>query len=163
MANIGIFYGSTTGMCEDVARRMAEKLGGANVWNASELDAATVAACDVLLLGSSTWGAGELQDDWYGACNTLHNLNLTGKKVALFSVGDSVGYGDTFCGALRALYDAVKDTGATLMGQVSTDGYTYDDSEAVIDGQFVGLALDETNEADKTDARIDAWLASMEL
>jgi flavodoxin I len=47
-----------------------------------------------------------------------------------------------------------------FVGAVSTDGYTYDDSEAVVDGKFVGLALDEVNEDDKTDERIDAWLDS---
>ena len=45
--------------------------------------------------------------------------------------------------------------------QVSTDGYTFDDSEAVVDGKFVGLALDDVNEDDKTDERIDAWIDSI--
>ena len=44
---------------------------------------------------------------------------------------------------------------------MSTDGYTFDDSDAVIDGKFVGLALDDLNEEDKTDERIDAWLADI--
>jgi len=163
MAKIGIFYGSSTGTCEDIANRIAAKVGDAEVINAADLSADNVAAFDVLLLGSSTWGAGELQDDWYDACDTLKGLDLTGKTVALFSVGDSESYGDTFCGALAPLYESVKDTGAKIVGQVSTDGYTFDDSEGVVDGQFVGLALDEINEADKTDARIDAWLASLAL
>ena len=59
------------------------------------------------------------------------------------------------------LYNAAKEAGAKVIGQVSTDGYTYDDSEAVVDGQFVGLALDEVNEDDKTDERIDAWVAAI--
>jgi flavodoxin I len=45
------------------------------------------------------------------------------------------------------------------VGAVSTDGYTFDGSEAVVDGKFVGLPLDDVNEDDKTDARIDAWIA----
>ena len=47
------------------------------------------------------------------------------------------------------------------MGAVSTDGYTFDDSEAVVDGKFVGLPLDDVNEDDKTDARINAWIADI--
>ena len=35
---------------------------------------------------------------------------------------------------------------------------SYDDSEAVVDGKFLGLALDEVNEDDKSDERIDAWI-----
>ena len=62
---------------------------------------------------------------------------------------------------MRAIYDAVEKAGAKVVGAVSTDGYTFDDSDSVIDGKFVGLALDETNEADKTDERIDAWLEEL--
>lgn len=161
MAKIGIFYGSTTGTCEDVAGRIAAKLDGADVINAADLTTDNVAAYDVLLLGSSTWGAGELQDDWYDACDILRGLNLKGKKVALFAVGDSACYSDTFCGALAPLYDAVKESGAEVVGQVSADGYTFDDSEAVVDGNFLGLALDEANESDLTDSRIDAWIKEL--
>ena len=114
-----------------------------------------------MLLGTSTWGNGELQDDWYDACATLKNIDLSGKTVALFGVGDSSSYSCTFCGALGALYEAVKNTGAKIVGQVATDGYTFDGSDGVVDGLFVGLALDEINEADKTDSRIDAWIASL--
>ena len=64
---------------------------------------------------------------------------------------------------MKELYDAAQAAGATLVGEVSTEGYTYDDSEAVVDGKFVGLALDEENEGDKTEARIDAWLPTLGL
>ena len=58
------------------------------------------------------------------------------------------------------LYNGIKDSGATFVGPVATDGYTFDDSDAVIDGEFIGLPLDEVNEDDKTDERIDSWIAS---
>jgi flavodoxin I len=47
------------------------------------------------------------------------------------------------------------------VGAVSPDGYTFDDSEAVIDGKFIGLPLDDVNEDDKTDSRINAWVAEI--
>jgi flavodoxin I len=31
----------------------------------------------------------------------------------------------------------------------------------VVDGKFVGLALDDVNEDDKTDARIEGWVAAI--
>jgi flavodoxin len=46
-------------------------------------------------------------------------------------------------------------------GAVETDGYTFDDSEAVIDGKFIGLPLDDINEDDQTDTRIEAWIAQI--
>ncbi|EAH9105226.1 flavodoxin, partial [Campylobacter jejuni] len=42
--------------------------------------------------------------------------------------------------------------------EVSTDGYTFEASDAVVDGKFVGLALDNDNQEDQTESRIDAWV-----
>ena len=52
----------------------------------------------------------------------------------------------------------LKDAGANLVGEVSTDGYTFEASDAVVDGKFVGLALDNDNQEDQTESRIDAWV-----
>ena len=64
-------------------------------------------------------------------------------------------------GGIGELYDGIKSSGAKFVGAVSIDGYTFDDSAAVVDGAFVGLALDDVNEDDKTDDRIDAWVAQI--
>ena len=114
-----------------------------------------------LILGTSTWGAGELQDDWYDGLRVLQAANLADKTIALFGCGDCESYGDTFVGGIGELYNGIKESGANFVGAVSTDGYTFDDSEAVVDGKFVGLPLDDVNEDDKTDARIDAWIAEI--
>ena len=125
------------------------------------LSADVVNKYDVLILGTSTWGAGEMQDDWYDGVKVLKQAGLQGKAVAVFGCGDSESYSDTFCGGMAELYNAAKDAGATMMGEVATDGYNFDDSEAVVDGKFVGLALDEVNEDDKTDSRIEAWVEEL--
>ena len=149
---IGIFYGSTTGVTEAVAERIAKKLG--------------VASADVHNVGSATAAhaggyAGELQDDWYDFLDQLKSQDLTGKKVALFGCGDSSSFSDTFCSAMGEIHDGLAATGCTFVGQVDASGYTYDDSAAESGGKFVGLALDEVNEDDKTDGRIDAWAAQL--
>lgn len=156
-----IIYGSSTGTCEDLASRIAEKLGVEDVIDVAKLEAGKVADYQNLILGTSTWGAGELQDDWYDGLNTLKAEDLNGKTIALFGCGDSESYGDTFCGGMAELYNGLQDKGAKFVGAVSTDGYTFDDSESVVDGKFVGLALDEVNESDKTDERIDAWIEAI--
>ena len=152
-----VVYGSSTGTCEAIAGKIAEKLGVEAI-NVSDLTADVIAENDNLLIGTSTWGAGELQDDWYDGVDTLKGADLSGKVVAVFGCGDSASYSDTFCGAMKELYDAAKASGATVVGEVDIDGYTFDDSDAVVDNKFVGLALDDINEDDKTDGRIDAWL-----
>jgi len=157
MKNTVIVFGSTTGTCESLAGQIAAKLGVDNLVNAASLDASVIDAADNLILGTSTWGCGDLQDDWYEAINTLKAANLAGKTVAIFGCGDSQSYCDTFCGGMAELYNAAKAAGANLIGAVSTDGYSFDSSAAVVDGKFVGLALDEDNEAGKTNERINAW------
>ncbi len=157
MKNTAIFYGSTTGTCEDLANRIAQALGVSNVQSADKLTTDAINANDVLVLGSSTWGDGELQDDWYDALETLKGAQLAGKVIALFGCGDSSSYSTTFCDAMGVIHDAIKDSGAQFIGQVDSSDYSFDTSAAVADGKFVGLALDDVNESDKTDSRIAAW------
>ena len=153
-----VVYGSSTGTCERIANSIAEKLVVEAI-NVSDFNADVVAENDNLILGTSTWGAGELQDDWYDGINVLKGADLSGKTVAIFGCGDAESYSDTFCGAMKEIYDAAQ--GANILPGVSTDGYTFDDSEAVVDGKFVGLALDDVNEDDKTEERINAWLEAI--
>ncbi|GAE15829.1 flavodoxin FldA [Bacteroides pyogenes] len=163
MNKIGVFYGSSTGTTEDLARRVAEALEveTQNVYDVSKLTEALVQEFDVLVLGSSTWGAGELQDDWYDGVKILKACDLSHKCVALFGCGDSDSYSDTFCDAIGILYEELKDTRCKFCGATSTDGYTFDSSIAVVDGQFVGLPLDEVNEESRTKERIAKWAAQV--
>ena len=163
MGKTAIIYGSTTGTTEDIAGRIASKLNIAqgDIYEISKVTADTVAGYDTLLLGSSTWGSGDLQDDWYDGIETLKGADLAGKKIALFGCGDSSSYSDTFCSALGTIYNDLKDSGATFVGSVDPSDYTFDGSDAVVDGQLVGLPIDEVNESDKTDERISNWVASL--
>lgn len=152
-----VVYGSSTGTCEAIAEKIAEKLGCESI-NVQELTSEVIENNQNLILGTSTWGAGELQDDWYDGIEVLKDADLSDKTIALFGCGDCESYGDTFVGGIGELYNAIKESGAQFVGFVSTDGYTFEDSEAVVDGQFVGLPLDDVNEDDKTDERINAWV-----
>lgn len=156
-----IIYGTSTGVCEDLANRIGTKLGVDNIINVTNLDDNVIADNENLILGTSTWGAGEVQDDWYDGLKIIKSANLNGKTVALFGCGDSESYPDTFVGGMAEIYHAVTDAGAQVIGAVATEGYTFDDSESVVDGKFVGLALDEVNEDSKTDERIDAWITEI--
>ena len=57
MKKIGVFYGSSTGTCEDLANRIAGKLGVASsdVHSADKLTADLTDSYEALLLGTSTW------------------------------------------------------------------------------------------------------------
>lgn len=164
MKKTGIFYGSTTGTTESVARLIADKLGiaPADVHEVTKLDMALAESYEALILGTSTWGDGELQDDWYDGLKVLQGAHLSGKIVALFGCGDSESYSDTFCDAMGLLYEGLKDSGCTFVGAVDDSDYTYSASVAAADGKFVGLALDDVNESDRTDDRVSAWAAQLQ-
>ena len=163
MKQIAIVYGSSTDNTKNIANRIAKKLSGEEV---TVLDVSTLKAGDLdkypnLILGTSTWGLGDLQDDWDGYLSNLEKSNLSGKVVALFGLGDSGSYPDTFVDGMGILYEAVKNTGAKTIGEFPTDGYTFDASKSEDGGKFIGLALDEDNEDDKTEGRLDEWVASI--
>lgn len=164
MKKTGIFYGSSTGTCEDLANQIADKMGVAasDVHSADKLSADLVKEYDLLILGTSTWGDGELQDDWYDGIKVLKSADLSFKSIALFGCGDSESYCDTFCDGMGILYEDLKDSGCNFIGnKVGTDGYSFTSSIAVVNGAFVGLALDEVNESDKTAERIGNWTAEL--
>ena len=138
MDKVHVIYGSTTGMTEAVAAKIANAIG-AQVFNVNAADAAAFDA-ELLVLGSSTWGVGDLQDDWAAKLDEVKG-NFAGKKVAVFGLGDSIGFADSFCMAAETLATAAKDAGATLVGDV--------------------LKLDDTNEDDQTDGKIAAWVETI--
>lgn len=160
MAEIKIIYGSTTGCTESAAQAVAAALGAGTVCSIAAAEAADFEA-DLLILGSSTWGIGELQDDWIGGIDKLDSIDLTGKKVALFGLGDQDGFGDSFCDALGIIAEKVSGRGAVIVGRTSTEGYRHSGSAAVSDGMFCGLALDENNQPELTASRIEKWVAQL--
>ena len=163
MKTIGIFYGSSTGTTEGIARRIAERLGinDKDIHDVAGASPANLVPYEVLLLGSSTWGAGDLQDDWEDFLGKIKGADLGGKLVGLFGCGDSASFSDTFCDALGTIRDGLRGTGCAFIGATAADGYSFDSSTAVEDGKFVGLALDEMNEDDQTDGRIDRWIDTL--
>ena len=164
MKKIGIFYGTSTGNTESVAQQLAQKLNvqSTDIFEATRSNADKLKNYDVLFFGSSTQGVGDLQDDWESFVSDVEKVGLSGKKVAIFGLGDSASFSGSYCGAMAYIAKATKNAGGTLIGnKVDTADYTFDESDAVIDGYFTGLALDEDNESEKTEERIDKWLADL--
>lgn len=162
MSKIGIYYGSSTGTTQEIAEEIAKRLNvnSADVHDVFKADA-DFSVYDTVIFGSSTLGLGDLQDDWENFIDKVKVANLEGKKVALFGCGDSSVYSDTFCDAVGKIYNSIKNKGCQVIGKVSTEGYTYDSSEALVDGQFVGLLIDNDNESNMTDQRVATWIEDL--
>jgi len=159
MDKVKVIYGSTTGNTETAARQIAAAFGtdAVNITNVKPEDL----QADLLILGSSTWGLGELQDDWAAGIAFLENADLKGRKVAVFGMGDQNGFSDTFVDAIGILAGKAKAAGAEIVGGTSAEGYAHTSSIAEADGRFCGLALDDSNEPEKTSGRIDAWIEQL--
>ena len=160
MSKIAIVYGSSTGATASVAEKIKEQLGDAELFNADSVSIEELKPFDFLIFGASTSGVGDLQDDWESLLPKVEKMDFAGKKLAIFGLGDSASFSTSFAGGMYPIYKALKDK-VEIVGSVSADEYTYDDSDAVIDGKFVGLALDEDNEYDETEGRINRWLDNM--
>lgn len=159
---IGLFYGSSTCYTEMVAEKIQHRLGAVQV-DLHNLRTATLDRMldyPFLILGISTWDFGEIQEDWLASWDAIETLELSGKVVALFGLGDQQGYGDWFLDAMGLLHDKLVAKGCQMVGYWPNQGYEFEASKALVDeGRlFVGLALDETNQYALTDDRLDAWL-----
>lgn len=157
MQKVGIFYGSNSGNTEEVAQQIKDLIGNAEVHDVGNASVKDLEQYENIIFGSSTWGSGDLQDDFDHFIDKISGADLSAKKVAIFGLGDSSSYGDTFCNSIGHIYNVIKDK-AQVVGSVSADDYSFEESEALIDGQFVGLPIDVDNESKKTDQRIEKWL-----
>lgn len=158
---IGLFYGSTTCYTEMAGEKIRTRLGEdrVDVFNISTTPIIQSQFYDYLIFGIPTWDYGELQEDWDAIWDELDTLDLTGKRFAVYGLGDQIGYPEWFLDAMGYLHSKLVHRGGIPCGYWPRAGFEFEASQALTpDGQyFVGLALDEENEFQKTDARIAAW------
>ena len=161
MHKIAILYGSSGGNAESVARQVQDLFdGNADLYNVEYVSLDEIKEYPYIVAGTSTTGIGDLQDDWEGFLPSFAGLDFTGKKVAIFALGDSASYSTSFAESMKVVYDEIVDK-AEIVGRVPDEGYTYDDSTAVADGMWVGLPIDEDNEYDMTEERLAKWVEAL--
>lgn len=172
MARIGLFFGSNTGKTRKVAKMIKKRFDDetmADPLNVNRASAEDVAQYQYLIIGTPTLGEGVLpslsadceNESWEEFLPKLAHIDFSGKIVAIFGLGDQVAYAHEFVDAMRELYEFVLARGATVVGQWSTEGYEFEHSEAIVDGKFVGLALDLDNQSNLTEQRLTKWLDSI--
>ena len=160
MAKVGLFYGSTTGKTADAAEQLQAALGGESVvalHDIADCTADDFATYEYFIMASPTWDIGELQADWEGFFPDLDDVDFSGKTVAYFGTGDQAGYDDNFMDAMGILEEKISELGGKTVGYWPVEGYEFNESRAVRDGKFCGLALDEDNQAEETEERIKTW------
>lgn len=165
MTKVGLFFGTQTGNTETIAEQIQTAMGGDSVVTLHEIADAAASdfeAYDCIIIGCPTWNIGELQSDWDAFYeNELDEINFSEKKVAYFGPGDQVGYSENFQDAMGLLEAKISQLGGETVGQWPTDGYDHEASKAVKEGRFVGLALDEDNQPELTEDRIQTWTTQL--
>jgi flavodoxin I len=166
MAQIGLFFGSNTGNTENVAFQIKDAFdqimpGGVEVHNIGRSTPADLLKYNFLIMGIPTWNTGELQDDWDAFLPKFNDMDMKGKKVALFGLGDQNGYGFNFLDAVGILADKVMERGGQVWGMWSTKNYQFEESKANVEDFFLGLGIDEVGQAEMTRDRIKVWAADV--
>ncbi|MCK4662833.1 MAG: flavodoxin [Bacteroidales bacterium] len=165
MDKIGLLFGPGGGNTEKVAKKIAKELGENNVEiiPVKSVDEKSIEKFDKIIFGVSTigkhtWDADHVNNDWDFFFPKLNKIDLSGKTIAIFGLGDHITYDLHFCDAIGLLGDKVIERGGRLIGFVSVDDYEFRESFAVRDGQFIGLPIDEDYESNLTDERIKKWI-----
>lgn len=160
-APIALFYGSSTCYTEMAGEKIRQTIGEdkVDVYNIAETPIIEAQFYDFVILGIPTWDYGELQEDWEEIWDEIDEVDWTGKKVALYGLGDQVGYPEWFLDAMGYLHAKVAKLGARPCGYWPCEGYQFEASKALIHNgtQFVGLALDDENEFELSEQRIRQW------
>ncbi len=169
MKKIGLFYAPEGGSVEKIAKKVVEKIGSQNVDLISvqnQQDATLLNNYDKIIMGISTvgrdsWDSHYSKIGWDLFMPKLDSINLSGKTLAIFGLGNSILYPDNFVDSLGILGKKVKEKGAIIVGMTSVKGYDFSDSAAIIDNQFYGVAIDEDNEGELTEERLNKWLEAI--
>ena len=161
-----IVYASATGHTEDIAERLDQLLPDSELKELSDLnDIKDIEGCEALICCTPTWNTGSdvkrSGTAWDDHIEQIPTLNCAGKPVAIVGLGDSAAFSKFFCDAMEELYTAFKKAGGKLIGHVSGEDYIFDDSKSMTDGMFCGLPIDEDNESEKTQDRLEAWCQTL--
>lgn len=166
MNTIGLFFGPEKGSVHRVAQKVKDAFGDQHVEMIS-VNNATVADLvkydkiifGISTVGKETWDSDFSNTDWSKFFPNISKVDYSGKTVAIFGLGDHITYSSYFVNAMGALARELMKNGATIVGKVAPDSYEFDDSEAIIDGSFIGLPVDEDFQPELTDQRVKEWVS----
>jgi flavodoxin I len=163
MNKIAIIYSFRANKSSQIAKKIVEQFGNDII---DEIDAESISedqfmAYSNIICGVPTWFDGSLPNYWDEFVPALEEMELKGKKIAYYGLGDQKGYPENFVDAIGILAEVMEAGGAQTVGMTSVDGYWFVRSKAVRDDQFVGLAIDVENQSDKTPERISEWVARL--
>lgn len=164
MNKIGLIYSFNSTKTAKAAEKIKEAFGSDfNIIpvNAEELTEELFLSFTNLILGVPTWFDGELPNYWDEFVPALEDLNLKGKTIAIFGLGNQVEYPENFGDAVGIMGELIQERGAKLIGYTSAEGYNYESSKALAGDQFMGLILDQETQPRLSRERIEKWVIDL--
>jgi flavodoxin I len=166
MEKIGLFYAPAKGSTERMAKLIQQKIGSDKLdliliednSQAAILEPYAKIIFGISTVGRDNWDSNYKKIGWDHFLPRIENADFNNKTVAIFGLGNHILYPDNFVDAMGYLGSIVVDSGARLVGQTPIEGYAFSDSEAVSDAMFYGLPIDEDNEPQLSEQRINEWL-----
>lgn len=163
MKKTAIIYSFSTKKTAKVAKEIQSAFNddAVELVNAEDITASVFQAYDQMILGVPTWFDGELPNYWDEFVPELEDMDLKGKLIALYGLGDQKGYPENFQDGVGIMAEILENQGAEIVGFTSTEGYDFESSRAVRNDQFLGLAIDFENQGPENKTRIPAWVESL--
>ena len=163
MNKTALIYSFNTKKTGKIAESIKEEMGDDNlhVLNAEEITEESFLSFDQFILGVPTWFDGELPNYWDEFVPALEDMDLKGKRFALFGLGDQKGYPENFLDGMGIMAEILEGQGAGLVGFTSTEGYEFESSRAARGDQFAGLAIDYENQGSMNKERVKAWVEGL--
>jgi len=166
-----IVYGTSTGSTETVADLIAEEFGS-DAEGPIDIDgmegslAKKFGEFDSIIVGTPTWNTGadtersgtSWDELYYGE---IQDLDISGKKIAVFGLGDQISYSENYADAAGELHDVFKDLGCEMMGYTSFEDYEHESSKSIRGDKFCGLLCDMVNQEDLSEERVTNWVAQL--
>ena len=158
-----LIYGSDTGNTENVIDNyllsIFEPYFDIETLSVSQISPDDWTSHDFYILSIPTWYDGELQSDWEDYFEEFKKINFEGKKIAIFGLGDQIGYEEWFCDGVGILAEVVESNGGKVIGHTEKDdSFDFETSKALKnENTFWGLCLDEDNQDELTEERLENW------
>jgi len=163
MKKIGLFFSFNTNKTARIAEHLKEAFGDADLEliNVEEANSEQFLSFDNLICGVPTWFDGELPNYWDEFVPDIEDMDLKGKTIALYGLGDQKRYSENFLDGMGILGELFEEQGAKLVGFTSREGYNYEKSKAERGEQFIGLGIDFENQGSMNKERIDNWVKQL--
>lgn len=164
MQKTGLLYTPIEGKALQVSHKLRSLLAEEDIdmLPARMADNDVIADYTNIIIGISTYSDSKAEIDllnnpWDNFKQQLTHMHIAGKRFALFCIGDQEGYSNSFVNELKEIAEIIHNGGGEIVAGFPNENYHFQESISLINGNFIGLPLDEKNQPELTETRLLRW------